>query len=178
MACEPTAEPEEDAVVARAEGVALVEGVVRVEEVARVEGVVRVWGWVGGWGGVGGVGVEEDTGVAACLTRAALAAVFFTVAFFLAAPIFGFPFTFFSMATILLYFPCRPQAPPSPCRPPCRSFAGRGLNPRPERSIHARAGEQMTENSSKDLLREYFSGFENAANIWRDGAFRLCAGRG
>ena len=134
---------------------------------------MRVWGWVGGWGGVGwvgwvgGVGVEEDTGVAACLTRAALAAVFFTVAFFLAAPIFGFPFTFFSMATILLYFPCRPQAPPKPVvpklcslvvpkrrlgmRPAKRRFAsksraGRGLHPRPERSTPAKAGRWRTEN--------------------------------
>ena len=44
----------------------------------------------------------------------------------------------------------------------CRSFAGRGLNPRPERSTHAKAGEQRTENMNqlKDSLRgRTFSGF-------------------
>ena len=91
--------------------------------------------------------VEEDTGVAACLTRAALAAVFFTVAFFLAAPIFGFPFTFFCIDTILPHFPYRLQAPLGNFADLCRSgveppiLCRSGVEP-PTGTIHPRKGKE------------------------------------
>ena len=47
-------------------------------------------------------------------------------------------------------------------------YAGRGLNPRPERSTHARAGEQQTEKESKDSFRgNAFPDLESLEDIWR-----------
>ena len=47
----------------------------------------------------------------------------------------------------------------------CRSIAGRGLNPRPERSTHAKAEEQTTENRNQCLGGSLDS--ELHGNIWR-----------
>ena len=60
--------------------------------------------------------------------------------------------------------PCRSQAPPLSCAG--RPYAGRGLHPRPERSTHAKAGQQQTEN--KNQLKDPLRG----------NAGRPCAGRG
>ena len=38
-------------------------------------------------------------------------------------------------------------------------YAGRGLNPRPERSTHAKAGEQSPENRNQRFISGCFSGF-------------------
>ena len=54
-------------------------------------------------------------------------------------------------------------------------LAGRGLNPRPERSTHAKAGEQQTENrsQSKDLFRgNVFPDLELWGIFGGGGAFR------
>ena len=73
-------------------------------------------------------------------------------------------------------FPCCSQVvlgnnrntPPAGFADNQAAYAGRGLNPRPERSTHARAGEQQTEKESKDSFRgNAFPDLESLEDIWR-----------